>query len=130
MERKNMGSGVVTRSKSQQGKKKLKAPVLKPKRVARPKKNKARDVPALSDSSESCSADEDYAEFLKIYDPHESYSSGSDEIEADYAELLKNYDPQESYPQVSSLDAEESQITVESKGKEILKPLKAASDSD
>jgi hypothetical protein len=60
-----MDAGVVTRSKSHQGEKKLKPPVLKPKRVARPKKSKARDVPPLSDSLGSYNTDEDYAEFLK-----------------------------------------------------------------
>jgi hypothetical protein len=128
MERKNMGADVVTRSKSQQGKKKLKPPVSKLKRVARPKKSKARDVPALSDSSGSYSADEDYVEFLKTYKPCDGYSSGSDEIDADYAEFLKTYNPQEFYPGVSSSD--EGKVKHKGKEKEVSEPSKTAADLD
>jgi hypothetical protein len=130
MDKKNMDVGAVTKSKSQRGEKKFETSVSKPKRVARPRKNRTRDVPVPSNSSESYSADEDYVEFLKNYNPHESYSSGSDEIDADYVEFLKTYDLQESYPQVSSPDDEESQITMESKKQKTPKPLKETSDSD
>ncbi|KAK2428819.1 hypothetical protein QL285_027307 [Trifolium repens] len=125
-----MDVGAVTKSKSQRGEKKFETSVSKPKCVARPRKNRKRDVPVMSNSSESYSADEDYVEFLKTYNPHESYSSGSDEIDADYVEFLKTYDPQESYPQVSSPDDEESQITMESKKQKTPKPLKETSDSE
>jgi hypothetical protein len=124
MERKNMGAGVVTRSQSQRGKKKLKPPVSKPKLVARPQKSKARDVPALSDSSGSYSADEDYVEFLKTYKPCDGYSSSSDEIDEDYAEFLKTYDPQESYPGVSSFDEEQVQREGVSKEEKVSAPSK------
>ncbi|KAK2409163.1 hypothetical protein QL285_044611 [Trifolium repens] len=114
MERKS----IVTRSKSHRGGKVLEPFVSKPKRAARLRKGKARNVPAPLNSSESYSPDEDYAELLKTYDPHESYSSGSDEIDADYDEFLKTYDPQESYPcDPPSREEEGSQITVESKAK-------------
>jgi hypothetical protein len=105
MERKNAERGIVTRSKSPRVKKKLDVSTSKPKRAARSKKGGARNI-HVSPSS-----------------------SGSDEIDEDYAEFLKTYDPQEFYPSIPSHDEEESQITVESKRKETLKSSKVASNS-
>jgi hypothetical protein len=130
MERKDMAKGFAMRSKSQRGKKKLGKSAPKPKRVVEPRKAKAGNAPVSSDSSDSYSTDEDYAEFLKTYDPQESRSSSSDEIDTDYAEFLKTYDPQEFYPRVSSSDEGKSNITEDSKRKEIPKPSRAVSDSD
>jgi hypothetical protein len=130
MERKDMVKGFAVRSKSQRGRKKLGMSAPKPKWVVEPRRAKARNAPVSLDSSSSYSTDEDYAEFLKTYDPQESRSSSSDEIDADYAEFLKTYDPQEVYPQVSSSDEEKSNVTEGSKREEILKPSRAVSDSD
>jgi hypothetical protein len=112
MEKKGVSAGVVTRSKSQRGKKASEPPSLKSRRVSKPRKSKARSVPSPSVLSDSYSVDEDYVEFLKTYKPHDGYSSGSDEIDADYAEFLKTYDPQEFYPGVSSSDG----VQVQCKG--------------
>ncbi|KAK2374072.1 hypothetical protein QL285_075060 [Trifolium repens] len=125
-----MVKGFAVRSKSQRGRKKLGMSAPKPKRVVEPRRAKARNAPVSLDSSGSCSTDEDYAEFLKTYDPQESRSSSSDEIDADYAEFLKTYDPQDVYPQVSSSDEGKSNVTEGSKREEILKPSRAVSDSD
>jgi hypothetical protein len=95
-----------------------------------PKKVRAGIVPVSPISSDSYSTDEDYAEFLKTYDPQESYTSSSDEIDADYAEFLKTYDPQEVYPRVSSPREGKSNAMLESKEKETPKSPKVASDSD
>jgi hypothetical protein len=130
MERKDMAKGFAMRSKSQRGKKKLGKSAPKSKWVVEPRKAKAGNAPVSSDSSDSYSTDEDYAEFLKTYDPQESRSSSSEEIDADYAEFLKTYDPQEFYPRVSSSDEGKSNITEDSKRKEIPNPSRAVSDSD
>jgi hypothetical protein len=112
MERKGTEKRAVVRSQIQKGKKKKMIGAPAPQKgttnflkvdVKRPPAS-----PCFSDE-----IDEDYAEFLKTYDPHESYSSGSDEIDADYAEFLKTYDPQEVYPYtVSSSGEAESALTV------------------
>jgi hypothetical protein len=130
MEKKGASAGVVTRSKSQRGKKTSGTPSLKSRHVPRPRKGKARSIPSPSVSSDSYSADEDYVEFLKTYRPHDGYSSGFDEIDEDYAEFLKAYDPQESYPGASSFD--EAQVRCEgvSKEKEVPAPSKTAADLD
>jgi hypothetical protein len=78
---------------------------VKSRRTNESKKVKAKDFPASPDSSSSEKTDEDYAEFLKTYDPQESYPYDS-----------------------SSGEEDESQITVESQ-KKMPKSLKAKSDS-
>jgi hypothetical protein len=127
MERKNMEKKVAVRSKPREGTKRLGALVFKSKRAVGSKKVRARVVPASPGSSGSYKTNEDYAEFLKTYDPQESYYSSSDEIDADYDEFLKTYDPQESYPQASSPgEGGGSQITEES-SKEVTKSVRAKS---
>jgi hypothetical protein len=125
MEKKGASAGVVTRSKSQRGKKMSGTPSLKSRHVPRPRKGKARSIPSPSVSSDSYSADEDYVEFLKTYKPHDGYSSASDEIDEDYAEFLKTYVPEESY-------SGEAQVRCEgvSKEKEMSAPSKTAADLD
>ncbi|KAK2369615.1 hypothetical protein QL285_082737 [Trifolium repens] len=113
MDRKNMKMNPVERSKSQKGKKKLGASTSRPKRTSGPKRVKAEDIPNSSDSSSSVETDEDYAEFLKTYNPQES--SDSDKTDEDYAEFLKTYVPEESFPYESGSGEEEgSRVTVES----------------
>jgi hypothetical protein len=115
MDRKNTKMSVVERSKSQKGKKKLGASVSRPKRTSDPKRVKAEDIPNSSDSSSSVETDEDYAEFLKTYNPQESCSSDSDKTDEDYAEFLKTYVPEESFPCESCSGEEEgSRVTVDS----------------
>jgi hypothetical protein len=130
MDRKGVEKGFAVRSKSHRGRKKLGASAPKLERVIEPKKVRAGTVPVSPNSSDSYSTDEDYAEFLKTYDPQESYTSSSDEIDADYAEFLKTYDPQEVYPRVSSPREGKSNAMLESKEKETPKSPKVASDSD
>jgi hypothetical protein len=130
MERKDMVKGSAVRSKPQRGRKRLGASVPKTKRVVEPRRVEAKSAPASLGSSSSYSTDEDYAEFLKTYDPKESRSSSSDEIDADYAKFLKTYNPQEVYPRVSSSDEGKSNVTEGSERKEMLRPSKAVSDSN
>jgi hypothetical protein len=73
MERESTEKNVVVRSKSQKGKKKFDASASKSRRASGSKKVRAKDIPASPDSSGSNRTDEDYAEFLKTYDPQESY---------------------------------------------------------
>ncbi|KAK2375139.1 hypothetical protein QL285_076050 [Trifolium repens] len=113
MDRKNIKMNPVERSKSQKGKKKLGASTSRPKRTSGPKRVKAEDIPNSSDSFSSVETDEDYAEFLKTYNPQEF--SDSDKTEEDYAEFLKTYVPEESFPYESGSGEEEgSRVTVES----------------
>jgi hypothetical protein len=77
MDRKNTKKNDVARSKSQKGKKKLEASASKSRRTNDSKRVKAKDIPVPSDSSSSDDTDEDYAEFLKTYDPQDSYPYGS-----------------------------------------------------
>ncbi|KAK2370237.1 hypothetical protein QL285_083304 [Trifolium repens] len=80
-----------------------------------PKRLRPKNVVVLPSSSSSYDTDEDYAEFLKTYDPRESSSSSSDDIDEDYAEFLKTYVPEEFDAYGSPPGEEEgSQITVES----------------
>jgi hypothetical protein len=132
LEKKGASVGVVTKSKSQRGKKTSGTPSLRSRRVPRPRKGKARSIPSPSVSSDSYSDDEDYVEFLKTYKPHDDYSSGSDEIDEDYAEFLKTYDPQESYPGASSFDEAPVQCegVSKEKEKEVPAPSKTAADLD
>ncbi|KAK2362442.1 hypothetical protein QL285_087505 [Trifolium repens] len=114
MDRKNIKMNSVERSKSQKGKKKLGASTSMPKRTSGPKRVKAEDIPNSSDSLSSVETDEDYAEFLKTYNPQES--SDSDKTGEDYAEFLKTYVPEESFPYESGSGEEEegSRVTVDS----------------
>ncbi|KAK2368870.1 hypothetical protein QL285_082035 [Trifolium repens] len=115
MDRKNTKKSVVERSKSQRGKKKLEVSTSRSRRTSDPKRVKARDIPNSPDSSSSVETDEDYAEFLKTYNPQESCSSDSDKTDEDYAVFLKTYVPEESYPSHSSSGEEEgSRVTVDS----------------
>jgi hypothetical protein len=125
MEKKGASAGIVTRSKSQRGKKISEPSASKSRRVSKPRRSKAKSVPAPSVSSDSYSPDEDYVEFLKTYNPHDGYSSGFDEIDEDYAEFLKTYVTEESY-------SDEAQVRCEwvSKEKEVSAPSKTAADLD
>ncbi|KAK2380821.1 hypothetical protein QL285_068480 [Trifolium repens] len=108
-------NNVAGKSKSQKGKKKLDTSAFKSRRTAASKKIKAKTVVVLPSSSSSYDTNEDYAEFLKTYDPRESNSSSSDDIDEDYAEFLKTYVPEEFDAYGSPPGGEEgSQITVES----------------
>jgi hypothetical protein len=115
MDRKNAKKTVVERSKSQKGKKKLGVSTSGSRRISDPKRVKAEDIPNSADSSSSVETDEDYAEFLKTYNPQESCSSDSDKTDEDYAEFLKTHVPEESYPYESgSREEEGSRVTVDS----------------
>jgi hypothetical protein len=115
MGRKNTKMSDVDKSKSQKGKKKLEVSASRPKRTSDPKRVKAEDIPNSSDSSSSVETDEDYAGFLKTYNPRESCSSDSDKTDEDYAEFLKTHVPEESYPYESGSGEEEgSRVTVDS----------------
>jgi hypothetical protein len=130
MERKDMVKGSAARSNPRRGRKNLGTSVPKTKRVVEPKRVEVKSAPVSFDSSSSYSTDEDYAEFLKTYNPQESRSSSSDEIDVDYAEFLKTYNPQEVYPRVSSSDEGKSNVTERSEREKMLRPSKAVSDSD
>jgi hypothetical protein len=130
MERKDMVKGSAARSNPRRGRKNLGTSVPKTKRVVEPKRVEVKSAPVSFDSSSSYSTDEDYAEFLKTYNPQESHSSSSDEIDADYAEFLKTYNPQEVYPRVSSSDEGKSDIAEGSGREETSRPSKEVSDSD
>ncbi|KAK2396891.1 hypothetical protein QL285_058522 [Trifolium repens] len=122
MDRKSIKMNSVERSKSQKGKKKLGASTSRPKRTSGPKRVKAEDISNSSDSSSSVETDEDYAEFLKTYNPQES--SDSDKTDEDYAEFLKTYVPEESFAYGSGSGEEEgSRVTVDSP-KKSSNPLK------
>jgi hypothetical protein len=69
MDRKNTKKSVVERSKSQKGKKKLEVSTSRSRRTNDTKRVKAEDIPDSSDSSSFVETDEDYAEFLKTYNP-------------------------------------------------------------
>jgi hypothetical protein len=118
MDRKNTKKSVVERSKSQKGKKELGVSTSRSRRTNDPKRVKAEDILDSSDSSSSVETDENYAEFLKTYNPQKSCSSGSDKTNEDYAEFLKTYVPEESYPYDFDSGSEEgSRVTVESQKK-------------
>jgi hypothetical protein len=76
MARKNAKKSVAAELKTQRGKKKLEGSTSTSRRTHDPKKAKAKDIPILPDSSSSDEIDEDYAEFLKTYDPQEFYPYG------------------------------------------------------
>jgi hypothetical protein len=73
MERKNMEKGVAVRSQLQKGKKKKKLGVSasQSRDTTGLRKAKTKRLPASPCSSDEI--DEDYAEFLKTYDPQEFY---------------------------------------------------------
>lgn len=78
MEGKDLEKGVVTRSKSQNQKKEMKASASNPRRAPKLKRMKTRtNVPAPPDSPDSNETDEDYREFLKTYDPQDTYPLSS-----------------------------------------------------
>ncbi|KAK2396601.1 hypothetical protein QL285_058247 [Trifolium repens] len=113
MDGKNTKKSVAERLKSQKGKKKLGASASRPKRTSGPKRVKAEGIPNSLDSSSSVETDEDYAEFLKTYNPQES--SDYDKTDIDYTEFLKTYVPEESFPyELGSGEEEGSRVTVDS----------------
>ncbi|PNX99315.1 hypothetical protein L195_g022580 [Trifolium pratense] len=107
MERKNVKVAVSKGPKSQRGRKKVEVSTSRVTRSKKAKEVKVVETIILSsDTSESDATDEDYAEFLKTYDPKESY------------------------PRVPSSDEESrSSRSVESKVK-TSDPLTVESDSD
>jgi hypothetical protein len=125
-EKKGASAGIVTRSRAQRGKKSVPEPKSRKKSVSKPRKSKAKSVPAPSVSSDSYSPDGDYIEFLKTYKPYDGYSSGSDEIDEDYAEFLKTYVPEESYSGEAQVRCE----GVSKKKKKAPAPSKTAADLD
>jgi hypothetical protein len=76
MARKNAKKSTVVASKTQRGRKKSEGSTSVSRRVNDPKRAKLKSFPLPSDSSSSDDMDEDYAEFLKTYDPQEFYPSG------------------------------------------------------
>ncbi|KAK2416802.1 hypothetical protein QL285_039164 [Trifolium repens] len=76
MARKNSRKSTVAELKTQRGKKKLEGSTSKSKHAHDPKKVKLKNPPLPQDSSSSYDIDEDYAEFLKTYNPYEFYPSG------------------------------------------------------
>ncbi|KAK2375641.1 hypothetical protein QL285_076521 [Trifolium repens] len=99
MDRKNSRKGTVAKLKTQRGEKKPEGSTSKFKPVNGPKKVKLKNPPPPQDSSSSDDIDEDYAVFLKTYNPQEFYPSG-----------------------YTSKEDGGSQVTVEPKGK-AMKPL-------
>ncbi|KAK2391101.1 hypothetical protein QL285_064592 [Trifolium repens] len=115
MDNNSSTNNVAGKSKSQRGEKKLDASVSKSRRTTASRKIKEKAVVVLPSSSSSYDTDEDYAEFLKTYDPQELSSSSSDDIDEDYAEFLKTYVLEELDAYGSPPGEEEgSQIIVES----------------
>jgi hypothetical protein len=112
MDRKNIKKSAAERLKSQKGKKKFEVSTSKSKCTSGSKRVKAEDIPYSSNSSSSVETDEDYAEFLKTYNPQES--SDSDKTDEDYAAFLKTYVPDESLPcELGSGGEEGSRVTVD-----------------
>ncbi|PNX84534.1 hypothetical protein L195_g040596, partial [Trifolium pratense] len=64
---------VVKGSKSQKRKKMVEVSTSKSTRYRKSKEVKVETIILSSDTSDSDGTDEDYAEFLKTYDPQESY---------------------------------------------------------
>jgi hypothetical protein len=69
MARKNSRRSIVAELRTQRGKKKLGESTLKSKHANDPKKVKVKNPPLPQDSSSSDDIDEDYAEFLRTYNP-------------------------------------------------------------
>jgi hypothetical protein len=99
MARKNSKRSTVAELKTQKGKKKAEGSTSKSRPVNGPKKVKLKNPPLPQDTSSYDDIDEDYAVFLKTYNPQEFYPSG-----------------------YTSEEDGGSQITVETKGKDT-KPL-------
>ncbi|KAK2370615.1 hypothetical protein QL285_083652 [Trifolium repens] len=76
MARKNSKRSTVVELKTQRGKKKTECSTSKTKPVRGPKKVKLKNPPLPQDTSSSDDIDEDYAVFLKTYNPQEFYPSG------------------------------------------------------
>jgi hypothetical protein len=76
MARKNSKRSIAAELKTQEGKKKLEGSTSKSKHANDPKKVKLNNPPSPPDSSSSDDIGEDYAEFLRTYDPREFYPSG------------------------------------------------------
>jgi hypothetical protein len=76
MARKNSRKSTVAELRTQSGKKKLGGSTLKSKHANDLKKIKVKNPPLPQDSSSSDDIDEDYAEFLRTYNPQEFYPSG------------------------------------------------------
>jgi hypothetical protein len=76
MARKNSKRSTIAELKTQRGKKKLEGSTLKSKHAKDPKKVELKNPPPSPDSSSSDDIDEDYAEFLRTYNPQEFYPSG------------------------------------------------------
>jgi hypothetical protein len=75
MARKNSKRSTVAELKTQRGKKKTEGSTSKSKPVRGPKKVKLKNPPLPQDTSSSDDIDEDYAVFLKTYNPQEFYPS-------------------------------------------------------
>jgi hypothetical protein len=76
MARKSSRRSTATDLKTRKGKKKTEGSSSQTVRVQDPKKVKPKNLPLPQDSSSSDDIDEDYAEFLKTYNPQEFYPSG------------------------------------------------------
>jgi hypothetical protein len=87
MARMNSKRSTVEEFKTQRGMKKLEGSTSTSKRATDPKKVKLKNSPPSPDSSSSNDIDEDYAEFLRTYDPQEFYPSGYTSGEDDGSQL-------------------------------------------
>jgi hypothetical protein len=87
MARKNAKKSVVAELKTQRERKKLEGSTSTSRHTNDPKKAKAKDIPVLPDTSSSDEINEDYAEFLKTYDPRESYPYDSASREDDGSQI-------------------------------------------
>jgi hypothetical protein len=103
MARKSSRKSTAVDLKTQRGKKKLEGSTSQSTRAQDSKKVKPKNPPLPQDSSSSDDIDEDYAEFLKTYNPQEFYPSGYTSEEDGGSQVTVE---------------EGSQVTVESKEKE------------
>ncbi|KAK2455963.1 hypothetical protein QL285_003372 [Trifolium repens] len=76
MARKSSRRSTAADLKTQKGKKKMEGSTSQTVRVQDSKKVKPKNLPLPQDSSSSDDIDEDYAVFLKTYNPQEFYPSG------------------------------------------------------
>jgi hypothetical protein len=76
MARKSSKRSTAVVSKTQRGKKKLEGSMSQTTRARDSKTVKPKNPPLPQDSSSSDDIDEDYAEFLRTYNPQEFYPSG------------------------------------------------------
>jgi hypothetical protein len=91
MERKNTKKSAIVKSKSQKWKKKLEGFTYESRRIKGSKEVKAKAISISSDSSGSDKTDEDYAEFLKTYDPQEVYPNASSSGEEDGSQITVEF---------------------------------------